>query len=140
LNAVLLDTQVLVWSLFKDARLSVNALGWIDGCEQVFVSVASIYEIDFKLRDPKRLRAQDGLLQRMPANMPANLPRLGFTVLPLDAEVAWRAARLPIDHGDPWDRILLAQATELDVPLVSADQALLRSAEAHQKTVGVIVF
>jgi PIN domain nuclease of toxin-antitoxin system len=140
LNAVLLDTQVLVWSLFKDIRLSANALKWIDECEQVFVSVASIYEIGFKRRDPKQLRARDGLLQRMPANMPANLPRLGFTVMPLDAEVAWRAARLPIDHGDPWDRIILAQAIALDVPLVSADQALLRSAEAHQRTAGVIVF
>lgn len=137
---MLLDTQVLVWSLFKDTRLSANALKWIDGCEQVFVSVASIYEIDFKRRDPKRLRARDGLLQRMPANMPANLPRFGFTVVPVDAEVAWQAARLPIDHGDPWDRILLAQAIELDIPLVSADQALLRSAETHQKTAGVIVF
>lgn len=140
MNAVLLDTQVLVWSLFKDIRLSANALKWIDGCEQVFVSVASIYEIDFKRRDPTRLRARDGLLQRMPANMPANLPRLGFTVVPVDAEVAWQAARLPIDHGDPWDRILLAQAIELDIPLVSADQALLKSAETHQKTAGVIVF
>lgn len=140
MNAVLLDTQVLVWSLFKDPRLSDKALRWIDECEQVFVSVASIYEIDFKRRDPGRLRARDALLQRMPANMPANLPRLGFTLVPVDAEVAWQAARLPIDHGDPWDRILLAQAIELDVPLVSADQALLRSAEAHQKTAGVIVF
>ena len=140
MNAVLLDTQVLVWSLFKDTRLSANALKWIDDCEQVFVSVASIYEIDFKRRDPARLRARDGLLQRMPANMPANLPRLGFTLVPVDAEVAWQAARLPIDHGDPWDRILLAQAIELDIPLVSADQALLRSAETHRKTAGVIVF
>lgn len=137
---ILLDTQVLVWSLFKDPRLSSQAAELIDISDEVFVSVVSIYEIDFKRRDPKRLRASDHLLQRMPRNMPANLPRLGFTVLPIDADVAWRAAWLPFDHGDPWDRILVAQALELDVPLISADQTLRRHTEKHQKTNGLIVF
>ncbi|WP_296169522.1 type II toxin-antitoxin system VapC family toxin [uncultured Brevundimonas sp.] len=137
---VLIDTQILIWSLFKDARLSDRGIELVDLSDKVFVSVASIYEIDFKRRDPKRLRASDSLLQRMPNNMPANLPRFGFTLLPINAEVSWRAARLPFDHGDPWDRIIVAQALELDVPLVSADKVLLRETEAHARTRGLIVF
>lgn len=137
---VLLDTQVLVWSLFKDKRLSTDAAAWINDADKAFVSVASIYEIDFKRRDPGRLRAKDNLLQRMPANMPANIPALGYILLPINADDVWRAARLPIDHGDPWDRILLAQAMTRDLRLVSADSTLRCLADAHSKTRGIVVF
>ena len=137
---VLIDTQILIWSLFKDGRLSDRGIELVDLSDNVFVSVASIYEIDFKRRDPKRLRASDSLLQRMPKNMPASLPRLGFTLLPISAEISWRAARLPFDHGDPWDRIIVAQALDLDVPLVSADKLLKRETESYAQTRGLIVF
>ncbi len=140
MSSVLIDTQILVWSLFKDRRLSALAEDLVDTSDRVFVSVASIYEIDFKRRDRRRLRAQDALLLRMPDDMPANLPKLGFTILPIDAELAWRAARLPIAHGDPWDRFLLCQSLILGVPLVSADQALRDKADAHPKTRGIVVF
>ncbi len=138
--AVLLDTQVLIWTLFGDRRLSATAANAIAESEDVFISVASIYEIDFKRRDPARLRAQDSLLRRMPRNMPAILPRLGYTLLPIDAETAWRAARLPIAHGDPWDRLILCQAVMRALPLVSADAALAEAAAQHASTVDVIVF
>lgn len=137
---VLLDTQVLIWALFKDKRLSSVAAELIDIADEVFVSVVSIYEIDFKRHRPQRLKASDGLLQRMPRNMPSNLPRLGYTVIPVDAEAAWRAASLPFSHGDPWDRILVAQALILDVALVSADQTLRKHVDGHQLTRGLIEF
>lgn len=137
--SVVIDTHVLIWSLFNLPELTPSARGWIEDAPEVFVSVASIYEIDFKRRG-NRLRSRDAYLRRMPANMPAALPSFGYTLLPVDAETAWVAARLPIDHGDPWDRILLAQALIRDVPLVSADDRLRASAERHSKTTGVIVF
>jgi PIN domain nuclease of toxin-antitoxin system len=56
--------------------------------------------------------------------MPGSLPQLGLTVLDVTADVAWRAARLPLIHKDPWDRLLVAQAMSLDAPLVSVDAAL----------------
>ena len=139
MSAVLLDTHALVWSLLEPGLLSKDALACIKGSEIVYASVASIYEIDFK-RAAGRLRQGDGLLSRMPANMPGVLPMLGLTLLPLDAESAWRAARLPIKHGDPWDRILVAQALVLDVPLISRDVALTAATQTHPKTAGVIVY
>lgn len=140
MSGVLIDTHVLLWVLFNDPRLSAPALQRIEAAEDVFVSVVSIYEIDFKRRDTDRLRARDHFLQRMPQDMPAALPSLGFKVLPIDAETAWLAARLPLDHGDPWDRILLAQAMRLGAPLISADQTLTAIANAQSSTAGVIVF
>ena len=56
------------------------------------------------------------------------------------AIIAWRAARLPIDHPDPWDRILVAQAMALDAPLISNDKTLRASVDGQPGTHGVIVF
>ena len=139
--AVLLDTQALIWALFDDARLSPAASRLIADSDLAYVSVASIYEIDFKRRDPSRARAQrDDLLLRVPHDLPAFLPTRDYRLVPIGAETAQLAAGLPIDHGDPWDRIILAQALLLGVPLISADRALARSAAVHPQTSGVIVF
>jgi len=135
-----LDTQVLIWWLHEERRLSREAFTLISDSDQLLVSVASLYEIDFKRRDPARLRAGDRLLRAMPDDMPRALPELGMHLVSLDAATAWHAANLPMDHGDPWDRILLAQALILRVPLVSADQGLRAAAEADMKSRGVIIF
>jgi PIN domain nuclease of toxin-antitoxin system len=139
LSGVLLDTHVLIWSLFDQPQMTPSARSWIDPSEPIYVSVVSIFEIDNKRRRGGG-RAADALLHRMPRNMPAALPQLGFTLLAIDPDVAWRAANLPIDARDPWDRILVAQALALDVPLVSADGPLRASTQRHPKTSGVIVF
>lgn len=134
---VLLDTHALVWWLFDDPRLSATARRWIAETDAVYVSAASIYEIDAKRRRIERQAARgltrtptgvsDPLL-RMPANMPGSLPMFGMQLLDITPEVAWRAARLPFDHADPWDRILVAQARILNIPLVSCDRHLLDQA------------
>lgn len=134
---VLLDTHALVWWLFDDPRLSINARRWIAEADAVYVSAASIYEIDAKRRRieqqaargrPRRPTGVADPLLRMPANMPGALPMMGFQLLDITPEVAWRAARLPFSHADPWDRILVAQARILDVPMISCDSHLLDQA------------
>lgn len=139
MSGVLLDTHVLIWSLFDQPQMTPSSRSWIDPSEPIYVSAVSIFEVDNKRRRGGS-RAADALLQRMPRNMPAALPELGFTVLAIDSGVAWRAANLPIDARDPWDRILVAQALALDVPLVSADVPLRESTQQHRQTSGVIVF
>jgi PIN domain nuclease of toxin-antitoxin system len=138
-SAVLLDTHVLIWSLFDRPELTASARGWMEDASTIYVSVVSIYEIDFKRRRGG-LRAKDSFLQRMPQNMPETLPSFGFRIVDISAEIAWRAARLPIDHPDPWDRILVAQAMALDAPLISNDKPLRASVDGQPKTRGVIVF
>lgn len=119
--------------------MTASARAWIDPSRPIYLSAVSLYEIDNKRRRGGT-RAADALLHRMPSNMPAVLPQLGFTLLPILPEVAWRAANLPMQARDPWDRILVAQALTLDVPLLSADGPLRTSAEAHPETAGLIVF
>ena len=111
----------------------------MEAASTIYVSVVSIYEIDFKRRRGGR-RAEDSFLQRMPRNMPDALPSFGLKLVDVTAEIAWRAARLPIDHPDPWDRILVSQAMALNAPLISNDRPLRASVDSQAKTRGVIVF
>jgi PIN domain nuclease of toxin-antitoxin system len=52
------------------------------------------------------------------------LTEVGYALLSIDAGIALRAARLPGQHRDPFDRILAAQALALDIPIVSKDPKL----------------
>lgn len=124
---MLIDTHVLVWSLFE-RRLPDTAHAVIDRAEQALVSAASIYEIDAKRRMGAQRRATADGLHRLPPDLTSVLPGLGYTLIDITPRQAWLAANLSIPHGDPWDRILLAQARDLGVPLVSADTVLLRHA------------
>ena len=49
---------------------------------------------------------------------------LGYILLPITPEVMARAAHFPAAHKDPFDRILAAQAIELDIPVLTTDAKL----------------
>jgi PIN domain nuclease of toxin-antitoxin system len=121
--AVLLDTQALVWWLFDDDRLSEDARDLIAGQDVVHVSAVSLYEIEYKRRKNQGSGA-DSLLLRMPKNLPGVLPGLGLNLVDITPRVMWDAARLPMHHRDPWDRVLVAQSRDMMVGLVSADKML----------------
>lgn len=60
-------------------------------------------------------------------NAPEDLPRraqeLGFEFLPVTEEHVWQVRSLPHHHGDPFDRLLIAQAQLERLPIVTADVA-----------------
>lgn len=90
----------------------------------MFVSAVSIYEIDFKRQKLKSSGVDEGLLFRLPRNLPETLPELGLSPVEISPAAAWHAAHLPLIHRDPWDRLLIAQSRLLDARLVSRDEAL----------------
>lgn len=120
---MLIDTHVLIWSRADSPRLSRTARRLIDSSAEVLVSAATIYEIEYKRRSTAR-RRPDRMLQRMPPNLVADLPPLGYTLVGIAPEIAESAANLALDHPDPWDRILLATAQVMNVPLLTADTVL----------------
>lgn len=112
---ILLNTHTLLWWLNDDVRLSLAARHAIsDTRNMVLVSAASAWEICTKYRIGK-LPGVDELAN----NFDACIRREGF--LPLDISVAHaqRAGLLSGEHRDPFDRMLMAQALALDVPIVS---------------------
>lgn len=112
---LLLDTHVLLWWLADDTTLGREARAAIaDPANEVLVSAACVWEIEIK-RALGKVSAPDGLADAIDA--------VGFGSLPITASDAERAARLPLHHRDPFDRMLVAQARRLDAVIVTRDVA-----------------
>jgi PIN domain nuclease of toxin-antitoxin system len=111
----LLDTHTLLWWLDGNEHLSSTARRWIETDEhRILVSAASAWEIATKVRIDKLPGAQ-----AVAANFQAYLISQGFTPLDITADHALRAGGLPGTHRDPFDRMLIAQAQALNIPLIS---------------------
>ena len=116
MKAILLDTHSLLWWLDNDDRLSRRAREAIQNpITQVLVSVGSLWEIAIKHQLGK-LKASN-----LVNNFQKELDDAGFVELPISGVHAIRAAILPINHRDPFDRLLIAQAEIENVPIVSRD-------------------
>ena len=114
---LLLDSHTLFWAVSDAPALSPRARTMIlDQDNEVFYSPVNLYELVFKAH---RGRAPEAAL-RLPEAAIAS----GFVELGLTSRHLIHAARLDWDHGDPWDRILVAQATLEDLLLVSVDDKL----------------
>ena len=115
---LLLDTHALLWWLTEPQRLNGRAYEAIaDTFNEVFVSAVSGWEIAVK-RALGKLRAPDDL--------EAGVKEQGFTLLSLTSSHAERAGALPPHHGDPFDRMLVAQAQAEDLILVTRDRYIPR--------------
>ncbi len=115
---VLLDTHAVIWAGLRSVRLSPMARDVISDPDTVrLVSAVSAYEIEYK-------RAFDKDLGRLPTDLGDLRDLLVFDWLSLDIAHAICAARLPLLHRDPWDRMLVAQALIEDLTIVSRDPAL----------------
>lgn len=111
---LLADSHVLIWWMENPSLLTPAARAAIaDPGNEVFMSAASIWELGLKVAKGKL---------RLPDNFVPLLRAGGFTDLPIQARHAERSLNLPAVHGDPFDRMLIAQALEEGLTLVSCDQ------------------
>lgn len=119
---LLLDTQIALWSVTGDAKLSKRAGALIaDPDNELWVSVVSIWEIAIK--HP----LQRGSINDMP--IPGRIAArhfddTGYTILPVTAAHAAAIDDLPPLHGDPFDRMLVAQALTEPMRLLTSDKRL----------------
>jgi len=115
---VLLDTHTLLWWLDGDRRVSRRARHTIaDEENTVLISAASAWEIATKVR----LGKLPGAIE-VAAELPAILRQQRFEPLPISIVHALRAGNLPGPHRDPFDRMLIAQAQDEDLVLVSNER------------------
>lgn len=111
----MLDTHVFLWWRSDDRRLGRAARDAIAAADVVFVSAATAWEAGIK--------AAMGRL-RFPDTIDAGVEHSGFEKLPITLAHAERAARLPKHHGDPFDRMLVAQSEIEDLMLVTNDRVM----------------
>ena len=115
---LLLDTHALLWWLDGDRRLSPKARRAINNqSNTILVSAASAWEITTKARLGKLPGAAD-----VAADVAACVASQGFVPLDITLLHAQKAGRLPGDHRDPFDRMLIAQSQMEDVALVTDDE------------------
>lgn len=110
---LLLDTHALLWSLAEPERIAEDARTAIeDGRNEVLVSAASAWEVAIK-RAMGKLEAPDDL--------GAEIDAAAFGSLAITVEHALAAGALPLHHRDPFDRMLVAQATLEGLTIVTRD-------------------
>jgi len=110
---LLVDSCVIVWWLQDPKLLSPQARAAIsDPANEVFFSAASVWELGLKISKGKL---------RIPESFASALLEDGFSSLSITVEHASQSLTLPTLHQDPFDRMLIAQALEEGLILVTRD-------------------
>ena len=116
---LLLDTHVLLWWLADDRKLAKPAREIIANANnEVHVSSASVWEVAIK--------AALGRLEIELDDLEEAIVQNGFRQLPIGFRHALTAGRLPSVHRDPFDRMLVAQASVEELRVVSHDRVFER--------------
>ncbi len=114
---LLLDSQVALWVLDDSPRLGSRARQMITSATSVHVSVATVWELTIKAMLGK-LSAPDKLAPR--------LVEQGLFLLSLTAENAEGIREFPeLARHDPYDRLLVVQASQAGLELLTTDRVLL---------------
>jgi PIN domain nuclease of toxin-antitoxin system len=120
---ILLDTHVFLWWVSeRGARVSERAREILsDGATEAAMSIASVWELAIKAGSG-RIDLPDAIERYVPDR----LRHHGFELMSIDLAHALRAGALPRIHGDPFDRMLIAQAQVEGLPIMTADPAISR--------------
>jgi PIN domain nuclease of toxin-antitoxin system len=125
---LLLDTQCWLWWFAEPDRLSENTVVQIaDENNELYFSVASIWEMGIKVALGKL-----PLPEPIESYVASCLLVLDATSLEIRANHALQAAKLPLHHKDPFDRMLIAQAQIEGMVIVSSDRVF------HQYDVSIL--
>lgn len=116
---LLLDTHTFLWLVDGSPHLSRTATAALaDPSNDLFLSVASIWELAIKTANPKQQLILSDPLELYVARWSAVYD---LAELPIRKSHALRLTALPDHHRDPFDRILIAQAFAEGMTLVSVD-------------------
>ena len=123
---LLLDTHIFLWYITGDLRLPASVLPLIrDPANEVYLSVVSVWETMVKYQLGKL-----PLPQAPVTYVSQQRQRHKIESLPLDEGSVTNLAKLPALHKDPFDRMLICQALQHGLTIVSADDAV-RAYSAH---------
>jgi PIN domain nuclease of toxin-antitoxin system len=110
--SLLLDTHVALWGIAADAALNDEFLDRLRHDPDIFLSPVTLWEITIK-QTAGKLGGPPDLAERVSG--------MGFRELPVTHPHAIAAGRLPVHHRDPFDRMLVAQATVEGLTLATRD-------------------
>ncbi|EGJ33940.1 MULTISPECIES: type II toxin-antitoxin system VapC family toxin [Moorena] len=111
----LLDTHTFIWLSENDQNLPKRLRDMIDVADSVYLSIASLWEIAIKLNLGKLS------LQRSYQTIESELQSSDISLLPIAFIDTLQISNLPLHHRDPFDRMLIAQAMNRSLVLISRD-------------------
>ena len=117
MNRLLLDTHALIWFVSNDPNLPVSTRDKIESADDVFLSIASLWEMAIKLNIGKLP------LQGAFEDIEPQLIAAGITILPVTFADTVQFRYLPLHHRDPFDRMIMAQAELENLPVITYDEA-----------------
>lgn len=116
---LLLDTHIFLWYISGDQRVGDNIRKTIENAEVVYLSVVSVWEATIKYS-----------IGKLPLPQPPH-PWLseqreqhGIESLPIDEASVAHLPKLELHHRDPFDRILVCQAIEHGLQIVTIDPVM----------------
>lgn len=117
---LLLDTHIFLWFISGDKRLPAFVQTSIRNSEnEVYLSVASVWEALVKYQLGKL-----SLPDSPEKYLPLQRKRHGIDSLPISEACVTQLAKLPKIHRDPFDRILISQALEYGLTMVTIDEII----------------
>ena len=121
---MLLDTSYLYSLMEAQGRFTDEGRRFLDEHGvQLFVSAVSIWEMRLKYRAVRASGKRKSPFH--PGEVVSVLEGLDITFLPMTERHAACELQFPISHKDPFDELLLAQAQEEDLKLLTADRQLI---------------
>jgi PIN domain nuclease of toxin-antitoxin system len=112
----LLDTHTFLWAIADEGKLSRRAKQIYTGPHDLWLSVASMWEIMIKVQAGKLPIPQPAgpyLVKKLAQNQ--------IELLPVSLDHVLGVETLPMHHRDPFDRLLIAQSMEEGWPIITAD-------------------
>ncbi|WP_071187654.1 type II toxin-antitoxin system VapC family toxin [Trichormus sp. NMC-1] len=118
MDSVLIDTHVFIWLAEADPTLPNSIKDILENTDNVFVSIASFWEISIKLKIGKLSLYSDF------NTIEDSFATTRFKLLSITLKDTIQLYNLPLHHKDPFDRILVSQAINNSLVVVSRDQTL----------------
>ena len=114
---VLVDTHAFIWALTNDRRLSKRAKRILTSdTDELVLSLVSLWEIAIKIKTGKLTAVGSSV-----SYLRDEMTTYGMELLPIRYEHILQLEALPSHHGDPFDRLLIAQATTESIPILTSD-------------------
>ena len=114
---IILDTHTFLWFINDSPELSNSAAELIESDVDLWISIASLWEISIKV-NLNKLDLPDDYEKFIPHQIAMN----NIEILPVNLQHLIVLTKLPLHHRDPFDRLLIAQAISEEVPIISVDK------------------
>ena len=114
---ILIDTHILLWSLYNTDKLSENTKRLLEDDNVIkYISLASIWEIEIK--------HSIGKLDFKGSDVLSDAESGGYKILDIKKEHIYKLSSLELIHRDPFDRLIICQAESEHLHLITSDEKI----------------